>query len=111
MNNPALAHNWQPRDPRSTDIIIGRMRGAHTISQDIVIRNHSAHGLGARARDCPPGLGETVTVTIGPITERHAIVQWVRGDRFGLRFNLPLTHADREYLAGRADRRPGFELF
>lgn len=112
VNKPAFSHHWKPRDQRSEQLIIAKMRGAYTIHQDIVIRNFSADGLGARARDCPPGLGETVTVAIGPITDKAATVQWVRGDRFGLRFHAPMTKADHDYLIGRTNRnRPGFELF
>jgi hypothetical protein len=112
MNKPAFSHHWKQRDTRSDQLIIAKMRGTYTIPQDIIIRNFSSNGLGARARDCPPGLGETVTVAIGPITVKGATVQWVRGDRFGVRFHDPLSQPDHDFLNGRADRnRPGFDLF
>ncbi len=107
------AHSqWKLRPTRTQQIVTAKMRGAYTVEQDIVVRNFSSEGLGAIARDCPPGLAETVVVSIGPIMDRVATVQWVRGDRFGLHFQKPLSRTDHDYLTCRSiDKRPGFQLF
>ena len=103
---------WKLRPDRTANVMTAKMRGAFTVEQDIIVRNFSSEGLGAIARDCPPGLAETVLVTLGPIREKCATVQWVRGDRFGLQFHEPLSSTDHDYLTCRSvDARPGFELF
>jgi len=107
------AHSqWKLRPDRTANVMTAKMRGAFTVEQDIIVRNFSSEGLGAIARDCPPGLSETVLVTLGPIREKRATVQWVRGGRFGLQFHEPLSSTDHDYLTCRSvDARPGFELY
>lgn len=101
--------DWPSRDPRRLEIMVARMRGACTVKQDIVVRNLSERGIGARARDCPPGLGETVALTLGVMPERQATVRWVRGDQFGLQLSEPLSAAELERLSVRAaEIKPGF---
>lgn len=99
----------RPREGRRPVIAMAKMQGANMILQDIVVRNFTTDGLGARARGNPPGLHETVVVQIGPISEKLATVRWVNGDRFGLRFREPLSRADRDFLVERGNIiRPGF---
>ena len=109
--NEASMSGWPPRELRITSISVAQMRGAYTPSQRIVIRNLSAGGLGARAQIQPPGVGETVIITIERLGDLKAVVKWVRGDKFGLTLSSRLTAAELEQIYGDwSEVKPGFAM-
>lgn len=108
-----------PREPRE-----GRFAGC-TIAWDgrqpakAVAVNISRHGMGGKGKI---GLivGKRVTVCIAGGEPMRGQVQWVRDDRFGIRFDDPIdtgrTRISEEAWSGKLAKAPagsasGFELF
>ena len=115
MASPAQhgsATRWQDREYRTTNILLAEMKGERTPNQRIVIRNVSARGLGARAQQQPPALGESVIVISDKLGELGGVVKWVRGDRFGLHLAVPLKANEIDRLGSEwSEARPGFAVW
>src|SRR6185503_4667954 len=106
------ANRWQPREHRTTSISLAQMTGDRTPGQGIIVRNVSAQGIGARAQQQPPAVGETVVVISDKLGEFSAVVKWVRGDRFGLHLVEPLKASDIDRLDSEwSEARPGFAVW
>ena len=91
QGNDASQPSVTGRDTRAGRIFVAQMAREHALSQEILVRNISRQGLAARARGSAPTVGERVVVTLGPWGDIAAIVQWVRGDRFGLKLTQEIA--------------------
>jgi hypothetical protein len=58
-------------------------------TEEILVRNISASGIGARARGTPPHIGEHVIIVFEAMGHYPATVRWANGNRFG----VELAHA------------------
>jgi hypothetical protein len=84
--------------PRLIGFRTATLRGDITPAQSIVIRNLSCDGIGAKAENKTPMLGETVVVTIEKLGEFKAMVKWVSRDLFGLHLISSLSSSQLEAI-------------
>lgn len=78
-----------PRDrPHRTHMVMrATMSSGRIPPQQILIRNISASGIGARTRTTPPHVGERVIIAFEAIGSFQATIRWVIGNRFGMMFS------------------------
>lgn len=73
------------REPRSRRMFVAKLRSGRIGEQEIIVRNISPLGIGARVRgDSRLEKGEQVSLFLGGET-LLAEICWVSGDRFGAR--------------------------
>jgi hypothetical protein len=91
-------------------IIAATMNREQGTAQEILIRNISRRGLGARTHQAPPRLGERVSIRIDTVPEISGAIRWVNGDQFGVLLDRDL---DPALFDPRPDDqpRPGIDLF
>jgi len=58
------------------------------VVQDIMVRDFSSKGFSAAARGAPPAANEVVTVLLPDDRALWGIVRWVKGNVFGVEFDV-----------------------
>ncbi len=81
------------RDTRQPRIVSARLVRRGGDQQDIVIRNISPTGLGARTKAAAPARGEQVTVILPGDQILTGTVRWFTRNAFGLELDTPLSPA------------------
>jgi len=79
------------RDARQPRIISARLVMRSSEQQDVVIRNISSTGLGARTKGPAPARGERVTVILPGDQILNGTVRWFARNSFGLELDTPLS--------------------
>jgi hypothetical protein len=106
----ATDSSFPPRDPRTRLTMAATLMGERTGKQEILIRNVSRRGIGARSRQKMPEVGERVRVRIDTFADISGTVRWAQGDQFGLSLDQDLDPAI--FNARPADtHRPGIGIF
>lgn len=77
-------------EERSSRMFLAALRDAQGASVKITVRNLSRLGVGARASEAVPPLGETVFIELGPFGDVEGVVRWVSGNRFGVALTQPI---------------------
>ena len=72
-----------PRENRTHMVMHAAMSSERLNPQEILVRNISASGIGARARGAPPHIGEQIVIAFDGIGRYQASVRWVSGNLFG----------------------------
>ena len=80
-----------PREARPARLVHASIRSDRVPETDVLIRNISRHGIGAKARLDQLQVGDTVFIRLGPINEVAGTVRWIRGDRFGVQLHNELN--------------------
>jgi hypothetical protein len=79
------------RDTRQPRIVSARLVLRSGEQQDIVVRNISSTGLGARTKGAAPARGEQVTVILPGNQVLTGTVRWFTRNAFGLELDAPLA--------------------
>jgi len=87
------------REARPARLVRASIRSDRLPETDVLIRNISRRGIGAKARLDPLQVGDTVFIRLGPVDEVAGTVRWVRGDRFGVHLHDELN-PDRFNFSG-----------
>ena len=82
------------RGKRQQKLVRVQLYNAQGMLQDIMVKDISARGLSAVARECPPGRGEVVTVQLPDKTTLSGIVRWVDALQFGIEFDVSSRYED-----------------
>lgn len=53
-------------------------------AQEIIVRNISKRGIGARSKGVILAEGEAVTLQLGPVGDVEGTVRWIKGSSFGV---------------------------
>jgi hypothetical protein len=103
--------SFPPREPRTRMVIPATITGERTAEREILIRNISRRGIGARSRQGAPDIGERVTIRIGAHAEISGTVRWVQGAQFGLLLDRDLDPAIFDPPTATETPRPGIDIF
>ncbi|WP_295524734.1 PilZ domain-containing protein [Novosphingobium sp. Chol11] len=79
------------RDTRQPRIVSARLVLRSGEQHDIVVRNISSTGLGARTKGPAPARGECVTVILPGDQVLNGTVRWFTRSSFGLELDTPLS--------------------
>lgn len=103
--------SFPPREPRTRMIIAATMAGEGIAEHEILIRNISRRGIGARSRHGAPRIGERVTIRIGGLAEFPGTVRWTQGDQFGLLLDRDIDPSAFDLPSSAETPRPGIDIF
>lgn len=87
------------RTRRSSRIVRGTLIAPSGRECDVLIRNVSSHGLGAKAANIDLNIGDQVTVQLPNIGRIIGIVRWAGNGAFGIETSEEL-HADLLLFSG-----------
>lgn len=84
MDSSFVPEDAETREVRQRKLIRASFFSDRLTSQDMVIRNISARGIGAVTKGKAPLLGEKITVSLPVNYQAVGVVSWVKGDSFGM---------------------------
>jgi len=82
------------RSKRQQKLVRVQLYNSRNEMQDIMVRDISARGLSAVARDNAPAMGEVVTVQLPDKSSLWGIVRWVEDQQFGIEFDVSTKYED-----------------
>lgn len=72
------------REERGRRMLAGIMHSETGSEQRIIIKDISAHGIGARATGSPPSVEDRISIYLSQGRVLKGVVRWVSGNRFGV---------------------------
>ena len=79
------------REERTGKMFLARLHSCDLAGQDIIIRNISAHGLGARSKGAIPHPNDAVRIEMEAYGSVEGVVRWVKGNLFGVELTSALN--------------------
>ena len=79
------------REPRVGKMFLARLHSARISDAEILVRNISEHGLGARCKGAIPAEGEEIRIQMEAYGTVEGIVRWVKGNIIGVQLTGTLN--------------------
>lgn len=79
------------REERTGKMFLARLHACGIQGQEIIIRNISVHGIGARSKGAMPQQDETVRIEMEVYGTVEGVVRWIKGNLFGVQLTSELN--------------------
>jgi len=91
MDRPRFTPTPIPRERRRKRCLHVTLTDREGTPIEVMVRNVSSHGLSAAAAGAPPACNEVVRATMDDGRELWGLVRWVKGNLFGVEFDIRAT--------------------